>query len=143
MIVADVIARLHALSPPVFRIVAGALELAAVREQPAAVPAAYVFIENEAAAENEAMTGAVTQRVETDLAVVIVASNVSDAAGGALAADLEAIKRRVLVALLGWLPPQGDDIVTYVGSETIRMKGGYAACQLTFSAPYYLEARDA
>lgn len=141
MIVADVIARLNAISPPVFRIVAGALELAAVKEQPPATPAAYVFVETEAAADNETTTGAVRQRVETDLAVVIVASNVSSAAGGALAADIDALKGKVLEALVGWLPPSGGDVMTFAASELVRAKGGFAACQLTFSAPYYLEAR--
>jgi hypothetical protein len=141
MIVADVITRLKAMSPQPFRIIAGALELAAVREQPAATPAAYVFIEAEAAADNRAMTGAVEQRVETDLAVVIVASNVADAAGGALAGDIETLKARVRNALVGFLPASGSDIITYASAEIVRMRGGFAACQLTFSAPYDLDIR--
>ncbi len=141
MIVAETITRLKAITPQPFRIIAGAIELAAVQQQPAAVPAVYVFIENEAAADNEAMTGAVQQRVETDLAVVIVASNAADASGGALASDLETLKAAVRTALIGWLPPSGFDVVTYVSAEVVRMRGGYAACQLTFSAPYHLDVR--
>ena len=141
MIVADVITRLKEMASPPFRIIAGALELAAVKEQPAATPAAYVFIESEAAADNETITGAVRQRVEADLAVVIVAGNAVGGAGGALASDLESLKATVRTALVGWQPASSEDVVTFVASELVRAKGGYAACQLTFSAPYYLEAR--
>lgn len=140
MIVAEAIARLKALDPPAFRIVAGAVELAAIAQQPAATPAAYVMIEQEAAGDNDYFGGVVRQRVEADLAVVVVASNVADKAGAALAADLETLKARVRAALLGWTPPSGGDVVTYVGAEVGRARAGYAVAQLTFSAPYYVEA---
>lgn len=141
MIVAEVIAQLKALDPQPFRIVAGALELAAVKEQPPATPAAYVFLEAEAASDNRAMAGAIQQRVETDLAVVIVASNVADPTGAALAIDIETLKRRVIDALVGFMPFSGSDVITYGSAELVRARGGFAACQLTFSAPYELDIR--
>lgn len=140
MIVAETIARLRALDPPAFRLVAGAVELAAIGKQPPATPAAYVVIEQEAAGENDYVAGVLRQRVEADLAVVVVAANASDATGAALALDIEALKRRVRDALLGWTPPSGDDAITYVGCEIARAAPGYAVAQLTFSAPYYVEA---
>ncbi|RWB50839.1 hypothetical protein, partial [Mesorhizobium sp.] len=74
------------IDPPVFRLVDGAAAYAALSGEPKAMPAAYVITEQEVSGENERMTGAVLQRTEVDIAVVIVTRNVADNSGGAAAA---------------------------------------------------------
>ena len=136
----DVIARLLGISPAVFSLVEGTAELASRGTgAPAALPAAYVFVGEEGSAENERLNG-VLQRTEVDLKVVIITGNVSDASGGAAAADLEALKAAVRTALLGWQPTGADDIITSVGGELVRARDGLVWWEMTFATAFYLEA---
>ncbi|PTW61428.1 hypothetical protein C8N35_102137 [Breoghania corrubedonensis] len=138
MIVAETIERLRTMDPAPFRIIEGVAELAALNDAPRATPAAYVFIDDEAAAANRRMPG-VLQRVEADLVVVIVARNVSDATGGAAAADIEALKALVRGRLIGWQPASADDVITYVGGKVVKARGRAVWFEMTFAAAYYIE----
>lgn len=139
-LVSDVIARLQAIDPAVFAIVEGAIGFAALKGVPAALPAAYVFVKEEASAPSERMTGPVLQRVETDLAVLIVAGNVSDAHGAAAAGDLEALKAAVRGALVGYVPDatHGEPL-QHVSGQLVQFKGGTAWHEDLYSAVTYLE----
>lgn len=139
-LVSDVIARLQAIDPPVFAIVDGAIGLATLKGVPDAVPAAYVFVKEEASAPSERMTGPVLQRVETDLAVLIIAGNVSDAQGAAAAGDLEALKAAVRGALIGYVPEATNgEPVQHVSGQLAQFRGGYAWHEDLYSAATYLE----
>lgn len=136
MIVGGVIARLEAAN--VFALVEGAAELAALQDAaPPASPAAYVFIDEEAAEPNDRLN-AVLQRVEVDLSVVLMTTDVSDATGGAGAAEIEALKAAVRAALVGWTPAAGDDVVTYVGARLVRARNGVVTVEMTFAAAFYV-----
>lgn len=137
MIVAEVIERLRARTGSPFGLIEGAAELASLGSaQPTALPAAYVYTAEEAASENERING-VLQRLEIDLAVVVVAGNVSDATGGAAASDIESLKRFVRSALVGWEPPSADDVVTNVGARIVRVRDGAVWCEMTFATALY------
>jgi len=137
VIVREIIARLKAQASPPFALVAGSADLAALGSaRPPALPAAYVFVSEEAAGENERVN-AVLQRMEIDVCVVVVAGNVSDAHGGAAAADSEALKRAVRAALVGWQPPSAEDVVTNVGGKLVRAAGGTVWWELTFGTATY------
>lgn len=137
MIAAEIIARLKDRAGTSFGLIEGAAELAALGNgQPMALPAAYVFIAEEAAGENERTTG-VLQRVEIDVSVVLVAGNVSDATGAAAADDVETLKRTVRRALIGWQPASAEDVVTLVGARIVRVREGAVWCEMTFATAAY------
>ncbi|WP_437871293.1 phage tail terminator protein [Methylorubrum extorquens] len=137
MIIAQIIERLRAQTDTPFAIVEGAAELASLgNAQPNALPAAYVFTAEEAAEPNDRI-GAVLQRLEIDVAVVIVAGNVSDATGAAAASDMESLKRAARKALVGWQPPAADDVVTNVGARIVRVRDGAVWCEMTFATARY------
>ena len=140
MIVDEFIEQLRALDPPVFSLVEGIGELASLQDAPAATPAGYVFIKEEAGGENKRITG-LLQRVEADIGVVIVMQNVSDNAGGAAMADIEAIKLKTIGAIAGTQPASAADTVEYAGGQLVRARNGYVWWELTFSAPYLLESK--
>ena len=142
-LVSDIQARLAGIDPPVFAIIDGAIGLAAVKTVPDAVPAAYVFVKEEASAPTDRMTGPVLQRVETDLAVLIIAGNVSDAQGAAAAVDLEALKAAVRGALIGYVPAATNgEPVQHVSGQLVQFKGGYAWHEDLYSAATYLEEQS-
>lgn len=140
-IVADFIARLQAITPPVFAIVEGAADFSTIETVPTAMPAAYVLVEEEESGDNERATGPVLQRCEADIAVVIVTDNVSDVSGGAVASDIEALKAAVRAALIGFVPAstQGGDPITHVGGRLISARRGTVWHRELFAAAYYLQ----
>jgi len=139
-LVSEIIARLEAIDPPAFAMVAGAIALAAVKGVPDAVPAAFVFVKEEASAPTHRATGPVLQRVEADVAVLIVAGNVSDAQGAAVAADLEDLKDAVRAALVGFVPTlTAGEPLQHVSGQLVQFKGGYAWHEDLYSAVTHIE----
>ncbi|MBN8917740.1 MAG: hypothetical protein J0I31_19255 [Rhizobiales bacterium] len=141
MIVEEIIGRLRELAMPPFALVDGAAALAALVDQPLAVPAAYVFIKEEVSADNERMMG-VLQRTEVDIAVVIIAGNVSDAIGAAGASDLEPLKAAMRAHLVGWQPPSAADAITHIGGQLIRNRAGRVWWEMTLGTAFYIEGED-
>jgi tetrahydromethanopterin S-methyltransferase subunit G len=140
VIPAETIARLKAEMPNAFGIVEGAAAFAALgTAKPKAVPAAYVFTDEEAAEANERLDG-VSQRVETDVGVVLITSDVSDRRGAAASADVETLKRDVIAALVGWRPDSADDVMTYVGARLVRAREGLVTLEMTFATAFYVFA---
>lgn len=141
-IVAEVRARLEALGK--FRIVDGAAAWASLSGEPKATPAAYVIVEEESSDENQRMTGPVLQRCEIDIAVVIVARNVSDNTGAAAAEDIETLKAAVRGALIGFVPAVSQDgtPITHVSGNLLKMKSGSVWHRELFAAAFYLEEQS-
>lgn len=136
MIVPEVIGRLKGLD--LFAMVEGVAQLASLgNASPRATPAAFVFVDEEAAEENERLNG-VLQRLHTDVGVILVTRDVSDATGGKAATDVDSLKRAVWGALVGWQPDSADDALTYVGGRLARARDGYVTFEMTFAAPVYL-----
>ncbi|TXN60895.1 hypothetical protein [Methylobacterium sp. WL6] len=139
MIVPEIIERLLDQTAGSFGLVEGSAELASLGSaQPISLPAAYVFISEEAASENERVN-AVLQRMEMDVSVVVITGNVSDANGAAAAQDIEPLKAAVRAALIGWQPASADDVITNVGGRLVRASGGLVWWELTFATAVYLE----
>ncbi|MBZ9678896.1 hypothetical protein [Mesorhizobium sp. ES1-1] len=124
-LVSDIIERLDTISPPAFSFVGGAADFASIGSVPTATPAAYVLIEAEASAPTERATGPVLQRLESDVAVVIVAGNVSDFVGAAASQDIEDLKAIVRKALIGFTPACADDVVQHISGELLKAKNGF------------------
>jgi len=140
-IAADFIARLQAITPPIFAIVEGAADFSTIDGVPTGMPAAYVLVEEEESGDNERATGPVLQRCEADIAVVIVTDNVSDVSGGAVASDVETLKAAVRAALIGFVPAsaQGGDPITHIGGKLISARRGTVWHRELFAAAYYIE----
>ena len=138
--IADIQARLLAQTMGKFVTVGGAMDLAALGDQPPQTPSAYVYFKQDAAGENTRMMG-VLQRVACDIGVMIITANVSDPRGEANAADLEtSLKPAVFAALLGWQPPTADDVISYAYGKLIRTRDGVVWWEMTFDCAYYLES---
>ncbi|NDW04071.1 phage tail terminator protein [Jiella pacifica] len=136
MIVAEIEARLVERCQASFAIIAGAIDLARVKERPPASPAAYVVPIREVSAENSRMTG-VSQRTEMDVGVVIIVDNVSDDTGAAAGKDLESLKAIVRKALIGWQPASAEDVIIHVSGEMTSAKGGTVWWEEQFATAYY------
>ena len=140
-IVGDLIARLAAIDPPVFRMVAGAIEFAAISEAaPPATPAAFVMTVEEASGENQRMGDQVMQRMEADVAVVICTENLADRAGAAAAGDIEELKAVVRGEVLGWQPPSAIEPMTHVSGALLKARGGLVWFEDRYAAVTYLIA---
>lgn len=123
----------------VFKIVAGAIEFSQIDKQHLGSPAAYVMVPEDASSQNERMTGGVLQRLETDIAVLIVVQNLSGPFGEAAGDDLEDLKSFVRTRLIGFVPPSATEPITHVSGELIKASGGTVWFEDRFSVPSYLE----
>ena len=139
MIVASVIERLTRECAGLFALVEGAGELTEVTDRLANSPAAFVVPTREISGDNERATGGVLQRTEIDFTVVIITDNRSDHRGGAAAADIDPLKAAVRKALIGWVPVGAEDLVTHVGGELSKSRGGSVWWEDTFATAAYLE----
>ena len=142
-LVSDVITRLEAIDEPPFRIVDGAAAFSAVKDKPRALPAAYVFVKEEASSPTERMTGPVLQRVETDLAVLIIAGNVSDARGAAASADIDVLKDAVRAALVGFVPDASNgEPMQHLSGQLVKVTGGTVWFEDLYAAVTYLQEQS-
>ncbi|PRD45339.1 hypothetical protein C5748_03855 [Phyllobacterium phragmitis] len=139
--VAEIIAKLAAIEPPVFRIVGGAAEFAAIQNVPKAVPAAYVMTLQEASGENERTNGPVLQPTASDIGVVIITGNVSDGRGDASSRDIETLKPLVRKHLIGFLPSSAEDGMSleHVSGELLKAWAGTVWWQEVYAAASFLE----
>lgn len=138
MIVAAIVARLKETGTP-FALVAEVADLASVEKRPSATPAAYVFIKEDAAGENERMTGPVLQRIEADVAVVLITDNLTDGRMGTASTDIEALKTWTRSKVIGFTPTMIDEPVTYVGGQIVKARSGTVWWEELYGASFYIE----
>lgn len=131
--ISEIIARLSAL--PDFKLVSGAAGFAAAADRnPNATPALFVLRLSESAAPSP-VYARVEQRVSATVGIVIVVRNVSDAAGAAAGADLEALRAVVRSALLGW-SPNGHDPLEFESAALLIFKDGHLWWQDAYRSRY-------
>lgn len=132
-------ARLLEAGTPFFN-VRGATSMAQVKDRPdGPLPQAFVLVAEEMAQDNTRMTGPVLQRLERDVAVVIVAEHLGDADGADVLDPLEALKAYVRSRLVGWMSGETVDVVTYVRGEAMEAVDGCVWFAAIFSAPTHIE----
>lgn len=137
-VITEVIAKLQEAPSP-FRILDGADALAAVDgKRPETSPAAYVLIAEEAAGENERATGGHLQRLEADLAVVIITENASG--GHARAEDIETLKTFVRARLTGFKPASAGEPMDFISGKLLKARESAVWVEQVFSVVTYLEA---
>ncbi|MEP0235538.1 hypothetical protein [Roseibium sp.] len=137
-LVPEIIARLKPVETP-FKAVSGAADFALVEKRRLGSPAAFVMVAEEVAGDNERINGTVLQRLETDVAVVIVADNVSDARGGATADDIEDLKSFVRTQLIGFEPEAAEEPLTHISGKLLKARGGTVWFEDLYAAASYLE----
>lgn len=140
-IVSEIAERLKTECGETFRIVGRAGDLAAVKDKPLSMPAAYVFTKEEASEENERAIGPSAQRTHLDIGVVIVTANLSDPKGGAAADDIDELKDAVRDALVGWQPASAQTGIENVGGEIVKTVGGTVWWEHTFSTLFYVREK--
>ena len=136
MIVDEIITRLKASGTP-FTIVDGAAALSEVKDRPPQTPAAYVYISNEASKPTERATGRVLQRMETDVAVVIITDNVAGALH--VSGDIESLKGFVRGHLVGYAPTSALDPLEHVLGQVVQIKDGLVWFEDVYATATLLE----
>ncbi len=136
--IASIIARLLESGTP-FRICAGAGELANVRDQPSATPAAYVYLARERSEPSDRI-GSILQRTACDIGVVIVTSNLSGTNNAAAASDIEQLKSYVRRQLLGFLPEGASDPLEHVEGELQQALSGTVWFEDVYATAHYQES---
>ncbi len=137
--ISTILARLQEAGTP-FRIAGGAAQLAEVKDRPAQLPAVYAYVARERSEPNEQMN-AHRQRMAVDIAVVIVAGNLSNATSlsAAAADDLDALKSYVRGQLLGWSFGALDPF-EHVEGEMQSALSGVVWFEDVYTTATYLEA---
>lgn len=138
-----IIERLRDASETPFALVERIGDLAALKERPNAMPAAYVLTMEEVSGDNERDTGPVLQRIESDIGVIIVAENVSDAKAGAAAAEIEEVKAWTRRRLLGFVPDAATgEPVTHVAGKLVKVSGGCVWWGETFGLASFITEEE-
>lgn len=141
-IIGEIIARTKEQCGETFRIIGGAGDLAQVKDQPLALPAAYVFVKDEASEPNARATGPSLQITALDIGIVIVTANLGDGRGAAAAADIEALKTSIRDALVGWNPPSAASAVQNIGGQMVKTVGGTVWWEHTVSTSFYVREKQ-
>ena len=136
--ISSIISRLLETGTP-FRICGGAGDLADVKDQPPALPAAYVYLARERSEPSDRIES-VFQRTACDIGVVIVTSNLSMANNAAAAGEVDALKIYVRRQLLGFLPDGAADPLEHVEGELQQALAGTVWFEDVFSTAHYQES---
>lgn len=107
--------------------------------QPAATPAAYVFLVKESG-DDESLDAPMIQRVVAMIATVLVVRNVGDAGGGAANTSMDSVRESVRAAILGMTIDDGYDPLAFVDSAPVAFRDGCLWWQMTWRTSYYLSA---
>jgi hypothetical protein len=135
-VIAETIARLQELVPTL-KLVGGAAGFQKASEtNPAATPAAFVFLARDVAGPNPVAPD-VHQRVDAEIAVVLVIKNISDAQGNAASQDMETLRREVKAVLLGWPPATGYDALERGPGNLLAFRDGHLWWQDIYKTAYY------
>ncbi|MEM6381651.1 MAG: hypothetical protein AAF739_03180 [Pseudomonadota bacterium] len=125
-----------------FLAVQGAIDFASIKSHNLGSPSAYLFAKDEASGDNERMTGPVLQRLESDVAVVIVVQNVTDAVMGAAADELEPLKTYVRSKLIGFVPDGLDEPIVHVSGQLITAANSTVYFEDVYGVTSYLQEQS-
>jgi len=134
---ASIIERLRQRCGTAFRQYGGAAEFAALPDNgPNVVPAAFVVPLNETPGPNQLETG-IMQRVSCQFGVILAVRNLRDGVGGAANDELGPLRRQVKDALLGWIAPGCDDVITLGPGRVLQLNNQVLWYQDDFMTAYY------
>lgn len=117
MLISDVVTRLNEAAP----LLGGRIELAAKFTQlikdnalPQITPAAFVVPAGFSARPNRLMSGLHAQQLSPRFNVIIAINYAADVTGSNALPAIDDIEEQVLLALCGWRPPSGTDVIEVV-----------------------------
>lgn len=121
---------------------AGAAEFAALGESvKLELPAGYVIPMDDEPYEQESSNG-YKQRVTEVFGVIVVLNNSVDERGQASIHTVEAIKKELFKALLGWSPDDEHDRIEYDGSQLMDMNRAHLYYRFEFKSDTELNEDD-
>jgi hypothetical protein len=120
-----------------FRLVAGAANFAAAKDDLKMPPAAYVIPLSDSAQPNLLQGYSVEQHVVERFGVILAVSNVRDVRGDAVNAPLEALRKATIGCLLGYQPAADYDPIEYGGGKLLMLDVSVMWWQLEFLTGYY------
>lgn len=134
----DIVERLKGGETP-FAIVERVSDLAAVDDRPNATPAGFVFLAEDASGPNTRATGPILQRLERDIAIVIITDNATSRTMGAASDDMEGVVGWVRSRLLGFEPEGAVEPMEHVSGQLVKARGGAVWWEERFGVAAYLE----
>lgn len=139
--IAEIQARLRDVSGTPFALVEGAISLAAVKDRPTVMPAAFVIPLRDASSGNQRATGGVLQATAADIGVVIIFENLASPLGDPAADELESLKAWVRARLIG-LEVGDCDPIEHIEGELVKARSGVVWWQETFGTSFLQEAEQ-
>lgn len=116
--------------------IGGALEFAALRNMPHALPALYVLPDDEEA-QPSARAGVIDQLVNTSFVIVLILS-AARADAKIVSDDLEAWEQALKHRLVGWVHPDMARETQYANARTLSVDGTSITRGLRFRSSYHL-----
>lgn len=126
------------LTVPQLKLVGGGPEFQVVGDKgsnPAATPAAYVFLLAENPQPNE-WADIVQQRVQAAVSVVLVVRNVGDSTGEKAMVDLDGLRKLVKSQVFGWQASPELDPFTRGRGELLTFRDGHVWWQDAYLTAY-------
>lgn len=136
MRVTPIIDRLKGLTNPKPKSIGGALEFAALRTVPHALPALFVVPDDEDA-EISARVGVIDQLVSTSFVVVLIMP-AGRADAKLISEDLEEFESAIKGRLVGWTHPDMSRETQYANGRTLSVDGTSITRGLRFRSSYHL-----
>lgn len=99
-----------------FKMIGGATEAGQTRA-PTTLPAIFVIPASEMAGPNE-LINAVSQKVDETFVCIIYAKNARQNKKADVTDEMQALKKELRTALVGWQPADTEDIVEFISGET-------------------------
>lgn len=125
---------------PALQLVAGAASFdLAVASGPVNCPAAYVMPAAEKAGPNAAF-GTVAQRLRVGFSVALAVQYVQDPAGDTVTSEIEALRRQVFAALIGWEPGDAAGAVAFESGRWVTVHNGFFWWQDEFVCDQFLRS---
>lgn len=115
--------RLAACVGEQFAFIGSVADFAALGDLPRSLPAAYVIPLDERAEPSD-MIGVNAQTHTAMFCVVLIVRHAGDASGAKAALALDALRKAVHDALIGWAPPECFDAVQFVFGSLAELIGG-------------------
>ena len=127
-----------------FRMLGRATNLAALKGvPPKALPAGFLFMDDEEGEVNERGTGPVLQRAEGFVTLLIIADDKSDARGVAVDDLLEELKWEARRRLVGFQPASGKGPLTFRSGTTVDFAAGVVWWEERYAVDFYIEEEQA
>lgn len=138
--IAEIQSKLRDVDGTPFALVAGAVALAAVKDRPNNMPAAFVIPLNQTSGGNQRGTGGMLQVTAADIGVVIIFEQLAAPLGDPAADELEALMGWVRGQLVGF-EIEDCDPIEHIEGELVKARSGVVWWQERFGTSFIQEGQ--